>query len=309
MNLAIRIPSFFNSSANYTRVEPRVAARLGLNESTSIKAAYTKMNQFIHQVPSAAAAIPTDIWIPATQRTKPQSSQQYALGLFKNFKDNTFESSVELYYKTMDDQILFREGNQLVSSLDVDDLLVYGKGWSYGSEFFLKKKTGRLTGWISYTLSWTYQQFPDLNFGKKFPFRFDRRHDLSVVGNYEFNNRWSFSSTFVFSSGSAYTVPVGRTSVVQGGTIFEGNYFIYEDRNNTRLNPYHRLNVAATYKKPRTLFGKKYDSEWVFGIYNVYSRQNPYFVYFDIDPINERPRARQVSLLPIIPSVSYNFKF
>lgn len=309
VNLGIRIPSFFNNTANYTKLEPRVGLRIGLNKTTSIKAAYTMMNQFIHQVPSAAAAIPTDIWVPATAKTEPQASQQYSFGLFKNFDNNSLESSMELYYKTMDDQIFFREGNQLISSLDVDDLLVYGKGWSYGAELFLKKKTGKLTGWISYTLSWTYQQFPELNFGKKFPFRFDRRHDLSVVGNYEFNDRWSLSSTFVLSSGSAYTVPVGRTAVVQGGTIFEGNYFIYEERNNARLNPFHRLNVAATYKKPRTLFGKKYDSEWVFGVYNLYSRQNAYFVYFDIDPINEKPRARQVSLLPIIPSISFNFKF
>ncbi len=308
-NAGIRVPGFFNGPTNYFRVEPRLSFRYGINPTTSVKAAYTMMNQFLHLIPSAAAAIPTDIWIPSSQKTKPQNSQQYAIGLFKNFDDNTFESSLELYYKTMDDQILFREGNQFIRSLDVDNLLVYGKGWSYGAEFFLKKSMGPLTGWAAYTLSWTNQKFPDLNFGFKFPFRHDRRHDLSLVANYELSKKWSLSGTFVISSGSAYTVPVGRTAVINGGTIFEGNYYIYEERNNARLNPFHRLNLAATYKKPRTLFGKKYDSEWVFGIYNVYSRQNPYFIYFDINPATEKPRARQVSLLPIIPSVSYNFKF
>ncbi|HMB64581.1 MAG TPA: TonB-dependent receptor [Eudoraea sp.] len=309
INLGVRVPGFFDGTANYFRVEPRAAFRHRIDESTSVKGAYTRMHQFIHQIPSAAAAIPTDIWIPSSERTKPQTSQQYALGLFRNFDDHAYEGSMEFYYKTMEDQILFREGNQFIRSLDVDDLLVYGKGWSYGAEWFLKKNKGRLTGWASYTLAWTWQQFPDLNFGEKFPFRHDRRHNLSVAGNYEFNKKWSFSGTFVLSSGSAYTVPVARTNVVNGGTIFEGNNYIYEQRNNARLNPFHRLNLAATYRKPRTLFGKKYDSEWVFSLYNIYSRQNPYFIFFDINPISQKPRARQVSLLPILPSISYNFKF
>ncbi len=309
MNIGLRAPGFFNNSVSYFRLEPRVAARYSMDASSSLKAAYTTMHQFIHLVPSSAAAVPTDIWIPSSARTGPQKSRQYSLGYFRNFNNNSLEGSAELYYKTMDDQILFREGNQLISSLDVDDLLVYGKGWSYGAEFFLKKKWGQLSGWASYTLAWTYQKFPDLNFGEKFPFRHDRRHDLSLVANYELNDKWTIGGTFVYSSGNAYTVPVGRTSIVQGGTLFEGNYYLYEERNNARLKPYHRLNLSATYKKPRTLFGRKYQSEWVFSIYNVYSRQNPYFIYFDINPITEEPRARQVSLLPIIPSVSYNFKF
>jgi hypothetical protein len=152
---------------------------------------------------------------------------------------------------------------------------VYGKGWSYGAEFFLKKKTGRLTGWVAYTLSWTNQQFQYLNFGKKFPFRYDRRHDLSIVGTYDLSDRWILSSTFVYSSGNAYTVPVGRTHVNNGGSLFEGNYFIYQARNNARLNPYHRLNFSATYKKERKIFKQAYMSEWVFSFYNIYSRKNP----------------------------------
>lgn len=307
--LGVRMPFFQSGDLSYLRIEPRASLKFLVGNTSSIKASYSMMNQFLHQIPSTTAAVPSDIWVPSSRRTRPQTSQQIALGYFRNFQDNTFESSVEIYYKNMKNQILFREGNQLISSLDVDDLLAYGKGWSYGAELFLKKSAGRFTGWASYTLSWTWQQFPDLNFGEKFPFRHDRRHDLSLVASYDLNEKWSISTTFVYASGSAYTLPVGRFISAYGPTLFEGNYFVYESRNNTRMNPYHRLNMAATYKKKRSVLGKKYDSEWVFSIYNLYSRQNPYFVYFSIDPVTEKPVATQVSLLPIVPSVSYNFKF
>ncbi len=308
-NVGIRVPLYLGDSVDYTRVEPRIGLKIGVSDHTSIKAAYTMMNQFIHLIPGSAASVPYDIWAPSTNRTKPQKSQQYSLGLFQNFKENTFETSVEVYYKTMDNQVLFREGNQLVQSLDVDNLLVYGEGWSYGSEFFVQKSTGNFTGWLSYTLSWTKQKFSDLNFGKTFPFRYDKRHNLSVTGSYALNDRWTLSSTFVFTSGAAFTVPTGRIAAQHGGSLFEGNYYLYEERNNIRMASYHRLDISAIYKKQRKIFGKKYDSEWVFGIYNVYSRQNPYFVYFVVDVNTDEPQARQASLLPIIPSFSYNFKF
>jgi len=267
------------------------------------------MNQFLHLIPGSAASIPYDVWAPSTEQTQPQSSQQFSLGLFKNLKENTYETSLEIYYKNMDNQVLFREGNQLVQSLDLDKLLVYGKGWSYGAEFFVQKNIGKLTGWVSYTLSWTNQKFDQLNFGETFPFRFDKRHNLSVTGSYALSDKWTLSSSFVFTSGAAFTVPTGRLAAQNGGSLFEGNYFIYESRNNIRLPNYHRLDVSATYKKKRRIFKKNYDSEWVFSLYNLYSRQNPYFVYFNIDVNTDQPQARQVSLLPIIPSFSYNFKF
>jgi hypothetical protein len=307
--IGARIPAHISGDVSYFRIEPRASLKLAVGKSSSVKASYSMMNQFLHQIPSTTAALPSDIWVPSSRKTRPQTSQQIALGYFRNFEKNTLETSIELYYKNMTNQILFREGNQLISSLDVDDLLVFGKGWSYGAEFFLKKSMGRFTGWASYTLSWTWQQFPDLNYGEKFPFRHDRRHDLSMVGSFDLNDKWSLSATFVYASGSAYTLPVGRFNAAYGPTLFEGNYFIYDNRNNTRMNPYHRLNVAATYKKQRSILGKKYDSEWAFSIYNLYSRQNPYFVYFSIDPVTEKPKATQVSLLPIVPSISYNFKF
>lgn len=308
-NLGLRVPGFFSNDATYTAIEPRASLKYALNDSASVKVAFAEMNQYLHLIPSSTASVPSDIWIPSTDKTKPQISRQISLGYFRNFRQNQFEGSVELYYKTMDNQVLFREGNQLVETLDVDSFLAYGKGWSYGAEFFLRKTSGSLTGWISYTLSKTDQEFPELNFGEKFPFRYDRRHDLSVVASYQLSKRWTVSAAFVYSTGTAFTLPVGRINVFHKGTLFEGNYFVYEGRNNTRLNAYHRLDLSARYKKSVRWFKQSGESELLIGLYNVYSRLNPYFVYFFVDPAVNQPKAKQVSLLPIIPSINYNFKF
>ena len=152
------------------------------------------MNQFLHLIPNSTAGLPTDIWIPASNKTKPQFARQYALGYFRNFKDNAIETSVELYYKKMKNQVLFGEGKQLRINVKLDSLLVYGNGESYGAEFFVKKNTGKLTGWISYTLSKTTQQFNDLNFGKTFPFKYDRRNVLSIATSYQLSKTWTFSA-------------------------------------------------------------------------------------------------------------------
>ncbi len=308
-NVGVRVPGFIATNKSYYKVEPRASVKVRLGPTSSVKAAYTVMNQFLHLIPSSTASVPTDIWIPSTAVTQPQLSQQAALGYFRNFKENKYETSVELYYKTMDNQVLFKEGNQLIANLDVDSFLAYGQGWSYGAEFFIKKNTGKLTGWISYTLSKTEQEFDELNFGERFPFRYDRRHVLSMVASWEINKRWSLSGAFVYSTGNAFTLPTGRVNVAYGGSLFEGNYFVYENRNNVRLKDYHRLDVSATYRKKRRFFKWHYDSELVLSLYNLYSRQNSYFVYFLVDPVTNEPKARQVSLLPIIPGISYNFKF
>ena len=309
VNYGLRMPVFVLSNKTYSGFEPRLTAKLSINQTSSIKASYTQMNQFLHLIPNSTAGLPTDIWLPSSATTKPQFSAQYALGYFSNFQDNAIETSVEVYYKKMNNQVLFAEGNQLKLTTNLDSSLVYGKGESYGAEFFVKKNHGKLTGWISYTLSWSNQTFKDLNFGDKFPFKYDRRHVLSVTGSYELTKRWNMSAVFVFSSGVPFTIPTGRVNALNAGTIFEGNYFIYEGRNNNRLNPYHRLDLSATYKKPWRVFKKSGEIEWIFGIYNTYSRLNPYFVYFLIDPLSNKPQAKQVSLLPIIPSASFNFKF
>ncbi len=308
VNYGARVP-IFKASKTYSAIEPRLTAKFSINPTTSIKASYTQMNQFLHLIPNSTAGLPTDIWLPSSARTKPQFSTQYALGYFSNFKENDLEASVEVYYKNMKHQVLFQEGNQLKLTTNLDSSLVYGNGESYGAEFFLKKNNGNLTGWISYTLSWTNQTFSDLNFGETFPFKYDRRHVLSVTSSYDLTKKWQLSAVFVFSSGVPFTLPTGRVAALNSGTIFEGNYFIYEGKNNVRMNPYHRLDLSATYKNKRKLFKMPCEIEWIFGIYNTYSRQNPYFIYFLIDPLSNQPQAKQVSLLPIIPSVSFNFKF
>ncbi|MBC7886943.1 MAG: TonB-dependent receptor [Ferruginibacter sp.] len=309
VNYGLRVPVFTASGRTYFFIEPRITSKLSIGNTASLKASYTNMNQFLHLIPNATAGLPTDIWIPSSDKTKPQSSTQYALGIFKNFKNNEIETSVELYYKKMNNQVLFAEGKQLRININLDSLLAYGKGESYGAEFFVKKNTGKLTGWIAYTLSKTSQQFSGLNFGVTFPFKYDRRHVLSVTASYQLTKTWIFSAVFVYSSGVAFTIPAGRVSTLNSGTIFEGNYYVYEGRNNYRLAPYHRLDFSASNKKTVKLFKKRYEREWSFGVYNAYSRQNPYFVYFEIDALTNKPTAKQVSLLPIIPGLSFNFKF
>ncbi len=309
VNYGVRIPVYTAYGKTYSFIEPRITAKFSAGANASVKASYTKMNQFLHLIPNATAGLPTDIWIPSSNKTKPQSATQYALGYFKNLKDNAIETSVELYYKKMNSQVLFGEGKQLRINIKLDSLLTYGNGESYGAEFFVKKNTGKLTGWVSYTISKTTQTFKELNFGNAFPFKYDRRHSLSITAGYQLSKRWSLNAVFVYSSGVAFTVPTGRISTLNSGAIFEGNYYVYDGRNNYRLAPYHRLDFSAIYKKSAKFFKKALEYELVIGAYNIYSRQNPYFVYFEIDAITTQPTAKQVSLLPIIPGISFNFKF
>jgi hypothetical protein len=289
----------------YGGLEPRFTARFAVNTSTSIKASVTRNLQYIHLVSNASTTLPTDLWVPSTFRVQPQKSWLYAAGLFKNIKDNEYETSVEAYYKTMQNQIEYKEG-YTPNFGDTEKDFVFGKGWSYGTELFLNKTRGRLTGWIGYTLSWTWRRFPQLNEGEKFPAKYDRRHDLSVVATYEKNKKWKFGAVFVYATGNATTLPQ-RFYIINGVLTQE-----YSRINQYRLAPYHRLDLSATLT-PEPKQGKKLQSYWVFSIYNVYSRANPYFIYFaqEGNPYNGtlKVQAKQVSLFPILPSVTWNFRF
>jgi hypothetical protein len=309
VNLGLRAPVFTGADATYFRLEPRATVRYGLGATASVKLAYTRMNQFFNELPSSTASFPTDLYLPSSRRVLPQVSDQVALGYFRNFQDNAWEVSVEGYYKTMDHQVNFAEGTLLSAAVPLETQLVFGQGRSVGVELFVRRHVGRLTGWVSYTLSKTDQTFPDLNFGRTFPFRYDRRHNLAVVASYELSQRWTLAANFVFSTGNPITLPNGRVSISGGGSLYDTFYYDYTDRNSYRLGNYHRLDLSATYKKPRHFFGHPYDSEWVFGVYNAYSRLNPYFVYLEVDPLTRASVARQVALLPIIPSVAYHFSF
>lgn len=293
------------SVQSYGGFEPRATFRYTLNDNASLKAAITNNLQYIHLVTNAGTTLPTDLWVPSTLRVKPQLSWQYALGYFQNLKDGMFETSVEAYYKTMENQIEYREG-YTPSLKDPEEEFVFGKGWSYGAEFFINKVKGRLTGWVGYTLSWTWRQFKELNDGLKYPSRNDRRHDLSVVANYELNQKWKLSSVFVYGTGTAISVP--ERFYLVGGVLTQE----YSRINAYRMAAYHRIDIAATYT-PKRKENSKFNSNWVFSIYNIYSRQNPYFIYYDQEGSaatgDLKVSAKQVSLFPIIPSVTWNLKF
>lgn len=289
----------------YGAFEPRFTIRYILDDETSLKAAVTRNNQYIHLVSNAGSTLPTDLWVPSTYRVKPQTSWMYAAGIFKNFNDNTFETSVELYYKTMDNQIEYEEG-YTPSLTDPEERFTFGKGWSYGAEFFVNKTKGRLTGWVGYTLSWTWRKFAGLNDGEKYPAKYDRRHDMSVVGMYEISKKWKVSGLFVYGTGNATSLP--ERFYVVGGVLTQE----YSKVNQYRLQAYHRVDLSATLT-PRKRPGQQWEQSWVFSIYNMYSRLNPYFIYFDQEgsPYDGtlKVNARQVSLFPIIPAVTWNFKF
>jgi len=295
----------FQRIKQYHGFEPRFTARYTVNEASSIKASVTRNQQFIHLVSNAGTTLPTDLWVPSTQLVRPQVSWQYALGYFRNFNNNQYETSLELYYKSMQNQIEYKEG-YTPSLRDPESDFTFGKGWSYGSEFFINKTRGRFTGWIGYTLSWTWRKFPYLNAGNKFPAKYDRRHDLSIVGMYDLSPKWKLGGVFVYGTGNATSLPV-RFYLVEGVLTQE-----YSNINQYRLAPYHRLDLSATFT-PIHKNKKRIKSSWVFGIYNVYSRLNPYFIYYDqngsaIDG-SLSIEAKQVSLFPILPSVTWNFKW
>ncbi len=289
----------------YGGFEPRVSLRYALNDKTSVKASVTRNLQYIHLVSNAGSTLPTDLWVPSTYFVQPQIAWQYAAGLFKNFKDNTYETSLELYYKDMRNQIEYKEG-YTPSLSDPEQQFVFGKGWSYGAEMYIGKNKGRFTGWLGYTLSWTYRKFPQLNGGEAYFAKYDRRHDLSVVASYELNKKWKLSGVFVYGTGNATTLPE-RFYIINGVLTQE-----YSRVDQYRLPAYHRLDFAATYT-PIPKHKRKVQGSWVFSLYNVYNRANPYFIYFDQtgSPYNNtlKVESRLVSLFPVIPAVTWNFHF
>ena len=263
----------FEPVRHYGGLEPRITLRYAINDETSVKGAVTRNLQYIHLVSNAGTTLPTDLWVPSTYIVKPQISWLYAAGLFKNFADNKYETSLEVYYKDMQNQVEYQEG-YTPSLNDPENEFVFGKGWSYGAELFLNKTKGQFTGWIGYTLSWTWRKFSQLNDGEKYPTKYDRRHDLSVVANYEKNKQWRFGAVLVYGTGNAITLPE-RFYIINGVLTQE-----YSKLNQYRMKAYHRIDISATYT-PVPKKKRKLQSYWVFSIYNLYSRLNPNFIYFD----------------------------
>jgi len=280
----------------YSGLEPRFFTRYLINPKSSIKFSASRNYQYLNQIPVFSVGIPADLQIPASLYVKPQSSWHFSGGLFRNFTDNNWEFSVELYYKTLGNQLEFKNGiaTTFANGMLEKDLLV-GKGWMYGSEFKLQKNSGKFTGWITYNLAWSYRQFDKLNGGIPFFARNDRRHDISVIGMYELNNQWSFSAVFVYATGNRLNLPVSWFIVDNKYVLEYGKYNAFE------MPPYHRLDISANCKlKP----WHKINSELNFSVYNLYNRANPFQVYYSISA----QRMKMNYLLPIIPSVSWTFR-
>jgi hypothetical protein len=286
---------------SYFNLEPRVSASYQLNNASSLKAAYTRNVQNVHLMSNSTSTSPTDLYIMNSNNVKPEIADQIAAGYFRNFNDDNYEFSAEVYYKWMQNQIEYRSGTDLRGNGNVEADLLYGDGRAYGLELFFKKRFGRFNGWIGYTWSRTERQFDAINNRKWFYAKQDRTHDLSLVGIYKAGPRWTFSSVFVYNTGNAVTYPSGKYQ------INDRTVFYYTEKNGHRTPAYHRLDVSATLEgKP----GKKVQSSWSFGIYNLYNRKNAFSIDFKDDPDDSsKTQAVQTTLFGIIPSVTWNFKF
>ncbi len=322
-NVGLRLSGFFNDGSNYFGLEPRAALNYTLNPRVSFKASYAKMYQYLHLVANSGIALPTDIWYPSTENVKPQASDQFAIGGSYLLNRSLF-FNIEAYYKLLDNQIEFVDGAQLFANDNLEQEFAIGKGRSYGLEFSIEKKEGALTGWIGYTLSWTRrgdftllddnQFFEQSRYGDFAPI-YDRRHDISVVAIYEINRRLTATATFVYGSGDLRWLPNGRYTFQDiYGQRLNPVVPVYEDRNNFRLPAYHRLDLGLVIK----FFPKWGESDLTINIINAYDRRNTFFIYLEpetvTDPLTNielptRIVANQVSLFPILPSLTWNFKF
>ncbi|MBD2722527.1 TonB-dependent receptor [Hymenobacter sp. BT189] len=315
----LRLTGFRSGSDQYGGIEPRAAARYALNDRTSFKANYALMYQYVHLVTNSGATLPTDIWYPSRLSVKPQRSQQVSTGASFLLGDGKYLLTNEVYYKWGQNQVDFKDGAQLFVNPELDAEFIFGKSWAYGNEIYLEKKTGRTTGWIGYTLAWSWRNFQPqrgttgINNGEDFHPGYDRRHNLTVVVLHQLNARINLTASFVYTSGNLTTLPLGRFGVqdIPGSSvgIDPRPVPIYPNRNSYQLIPYHRLDLGVVYK-----IGARLNQDLTLSIYNAYNRRNAYFVFFETvrDKASGRTTgfaAKQVSLFPVIPSLTYNFRF
>ncbi len=295
---------------DYINLEPRLSLKVDLNKKSSFKASYNRTAQYIHLLSNTTASTPVDIWTPATNNIKPAMADQVAAGYFRNFKDNTYEFSGELYYKKMDNLIDYIDGADLILNEFVEGQILEGKGRAYGAELMFKKTEGRFSGWLSYTLARSERLVEGINNDKWYPSRFDQTHNLSLTTFYELSDRLTLSANFVYNTGTPTTF--ANSGFYQQGYFIPNNDF--NERNNVRIPDYHRLDLSLTIDpKPGK---RKWKGQWVFGIYNIYSRRNPFSIYFRQNPERVDPgqavntEAIKLSVIGnFIPSISYNFTF
>ena len=305
-NVGLHASVFSVNGKIYPSLQPRLSARYLLNEDWSAKMSYAEMQQNVHLLTNSNAGLPTDIWVPSTDKIKPQSSKQIAGSITRTLKDGVYELSLEGYYKTMDNLISYQEGSSFMSFKDWQETVeTGGQGESYGMELFLQKKKGKTSGWIGYTLSWANRRFDNINFGEWYSYKYDRRHDISIVVSHKFSDSFDMGMTWVYGTGNAITFPLANYSPNNELGYYGGDIEFYGKRNSTRMAAYHRLDLGANFHKI-----KKNGIRTVsVGFYNAYSRKNPFFVYLGQDWGTGQKKAKQISLFPIIPSITYNFKF
>jgi hypothetical protein len=285
----------------YFNLEPRFSSSYSYSKTASLKLAYSRNVQNVHLISNSTSENPTDIWMPSSNNIKPEIGDQFSIGWFKNFKEGKYELSIESYYKFMQNQIDYRDGANTQANDLLEGELLYGQGRAYGAEFYIKKTSGKLTGWIGYTLARTEKQIDGINNNTWYAAKQDRTHDLSVVAIYDLSERLSLSGTFVFYTGNAVTFPTGKY------VIDDQIQWVYSERNGNRMPDYHRMDIAATWYSKKSA---KYESSWNFSIYNLYARENAYSISFQEDPNDpSKTQAVQTSLFKLIPSISYNFKF
>jgi len=311
LNAGLHYSAFLVEGRLYNSLQPRFSGRYLINSKTSLKASYSRMTQYIHLLTNSGIGLPTDLWVPATDKVKPQQAQQVAIGFARDL-GNQYEFSVESYYKAMNNIIEYKDGAGFSRpDKDWQTQVETGKGKTYGIEFFLQKKVGAYQGWVGYTLAWSNRQFDNINEGKVYPYKYDRRHDISVTNSFSINERIDLSAVWVFGSGNSISLPVATYPANGGGTDGNGGWYYgneiehYEGRNGFRMRAYHRMDLSISFKK-QTKWGER---KWVFGAYNVYNRKNPFFITTGYDYETDKKKFVQYSLFPIIPSFSYQFKF
>ncbi|MCU0421596.1 MAG: TonB-dependent receptor [Bacteroidia bacterium] len=326
INPGLRLTHFTAGKRNYFNAEPRLNAAYNIKSDLAVKASYAIMNQYVHLLTNTGIGLPTDLWVPSSDNLKPQRSSQIAAGIAKDFNKQNFSVSIEGYYKKMNNIIAYKEGASFIDIENTNNTdkfsyeknITSGTGESYGAEFLIQRKTGKLTGWIGYTLSWIQWQFDELNFGKPFWARYDRRHDISIVGIYkikeqkEDKNGLTFSATWVYGTGNAITLPMSTypsprhnpgTPISNPNNGWNETVSEYTSRNAFRMAPYHRLDVGLQIHKQM----KNWIRTWEISVYNVYNRLNPFFYYAESN--GNTTRLRQITLFPFIPSISWNIKF
>jgi hypothetical protein len=324
-NVGIRLSYYHVGNKGFLNPEPRISTRFILDENTSIKASYALMNQYLHLLSSTGISLPTDLWVPATNNVKPMRSQQFALGIARDLPQG-INLTIEGYYKKMEKVSFYKEGASFLllndpsgaEGISWEKNITQGQGWSYGGEFLLQKEKGNWSGWIGYTLSWTYVQFDSVNFGKKFFPRYDRRQDISVVNIYKFNDRIKLSCTWVYGTGNAITLPLARYSAAPHNPVAQDGYLQsyiygpntgfkndYGEKNSFRMAAYHRLDIGVQFTKVK----KYYTRVFEFSLYNAYNRWNPFFYYVESGSDPTKDRLMQITLFPILPSFSWSWKF